>query len=61
MRVGSINNIVSFGKGMRMAIPTDIDKITNQVKTQDCVPTFGSFGIKPVAVPIYDTFVQVFK
>ncbi len=61
MRVSGINNIVSFGKNMQMAIPTDINKITNPVKTQDYPPTFGSLAVKPVTVPIYDTFVQVFK
>ena len=61
MRVSGINNIVSFGKNMRMVIPTDIDKMIKTSSGNNYSPAFGGMGFKPIAVPICDTFVHVFK
>ncbi len=58
MRVGNINNSISFGKGMTMAIPTDIGKMIKTANSAACVPVFG---IKPIAIPVSDTFVHVLK
>lgn len=60
MRVGSISNIISFGKGLGMAIPTDISK-TLKEDNPSYYPSFGSLGLRAVAVPIYDTFVHIIK
>ena len=57
MRVVSINNGISFGRGLSMAIPTDIGK-RKSVNSVSGTPTFG---IKPIAVPICDSFIHIFK
>jgi len=58
MRVGIIDNLISFGKGLNMAIPTDISKITGAPKPVEYTPTFG---LKPIPVPICDSFIHVLK
>jgi len=61
MRVGTINNTINFGKGINMVIPTDINKITESGKNKIESSAFLGLNIKPVAVPICDSFVYVFK
>lgn len=58
MRVGSINNLISFGNGLKMAIPTDISKMTGTTKPLECTSVFG---LKPIPVPICDSFIHVLK
>lgn len=62
MRVDSVKSTVTFGNRARgMVIPTDIDKMIKTSSRNNYSPAFGGMGFKPIAVPICDTFVHVFK
>lgn len=62
MRVDSIKSTVTFGNRTNgMVIPSDIGKMIKTSGGDNYSPVFGNLGLKPVAVPICDTFVHVFK
>lgn len=62
MRVDSIKSTVIFGNRTNgMVIPSDIGKMIKTSSRSNYSPVFGGMSFKPVAVPICDTFVHVFK
>ncbi|MBR1619995.1 hypothetical protein IJ674_08890 [bacterium] len=62
MRVDSIKSTVTFGNRTNgMVIPSDIGKNIKTSSMSNNSIAFCGLGLKPVAVPICDTFVHVFK
>ncbi len=62
MRVDSIKGTVIFGNRTNgMVIPSDIGKKIKTSSGSNYSPIFGGMSFKPIAVPICDTFVHVFK
>ena len=52
MKVLSIKNV-------KMTIPSDINKMLLSNKKNEYCPSFGQYNLKPIAIPISDSFVHI--
>lgn len=52
MKVLSIKNV-------KMTIPSDINKVLLSNKKNEYCPSFGQYNLKPIAIPISDSFVHI--